>query len=33
MMATGALMILGIYQQFFTRLVAAVAWRPWEPYI
>lgn len=33
MLATGALMLLGIYQQFFTRLVAAAPWRPWEPAI
>jgi cytochrome c-type biogenesis protein len=31
MLATGLLMILGIYQQFFTRLVAAAPWTPWEP--
>jgi cytochrome c-type biogenesis protein len=31
MLATGALMLLGIYQQFFTRLVAAAPWTPWEP--
>jgi cytochrome c-type biogenesis protein len=33
MLATGALMFLGIYQQFFTRLVAAAPWTPWEPTI
>lgn len=33
MLATGALMLLGIYQQFFTRLVAAAPWMPWEPTI
>jgi cytochrome c-type biogenesis protein len=33
MLATGALMLLGIYQQFFTRLVAAAPWAPWEPSI
>jgi cytochrome c-type biogenesis protein len=33
MLATGALMLLGIYQQFFTRLVAAAPWTPWEPSI
>lgn len=33
MLATGALMLLGIYQQFFTRLVAAAPWTPWEPTI
>lgn len=31
MTAMGVLMILGIYQQFFTRLVAAAPWSPWEP--
>lgn len=31
MLATGLLMILGIYQQFFTRMVAAAPWTPWEP--
>jgi len=33
MLATGALMLLGIYQQIFTRLVAAAPWTPWEPSI
>lgn len=33
MTAMGVLMILGIYQQFFTRLVAAAPWTPWEPNI
>ena len=31
MTAMGLLMFLGIYQQFFTRIVAAAPWRPWEP--
>ena len=31
MLATGLLMILGIYQQFFTRLVSSAPWMPWEP--
>jgi cytochrome c-type biogenesis protein len=31
MLALGVLMLLGIYQQFFTRLVAAAPWTPWEP--
>jgi cytochrome c-type biogenesis protein len=33
MLAIGLLMLLGIYQQFFTRLVAAAPWTPWEPQI
>jgi cytochrome c-type biogenesis protein len=33
MLAIGVLMLLGIYQQFFTRLVAAAPWTPWEPQI
>jgi cytochrome c-type biogenesis protein len=33
LLATGALMVLGIYQQIFTRLVAAAPWTPWEPSI
>jgi cytochrome c-type biogenesis protein len=33
MMAMGVLMLLGIYQQFFTRLVSAAPWSPWEPSI
>ncbi len=33
MLAIGLLMVLGIYQQFFTRLVAAAPWTPWEPQI
>lgn len=31
MVGMGAIMVLGIYQQFFTRLVAAAPWTPWEP--
>lgn len=31
MLALGVLMMLGIYQQFFTRMVAAAPWTPWEP--
>lgn len=31
MVAIGAIMILGIYQQFFATLVAAAPWIPWEP--
>lgn len=31
MLAMGILMILGIYQQFFTRMVAVAPWTPWEP--
>jgi hypothetical protein len=27
----GAIMTLGIYQQFFARLVALSPWIPWEP--
>jgi cytochrome c-type biogenesis protein len=33
MLAIGILMVLGIYQQFFARLVAASPWTPWEPSI
>jgi cytochrome c-type biogenesis protein len=33
MIAAGAIMILGIYQQFFARIVAAAPWTPWEPSI
>lgn len=33
MVAAGAIMILGIYQQLFTRIVAAAPWTPWEPSI
>jgi cytochrome c-type biogenesis protein len=33
MVAAGAIMILGIYQQFFARIVAAAPWTPWEPSI
>lgn len=31
MVGMGAIMVLGMYQQFFTRLVAAAPWVPWEP--
>ncbi|MDQ3226724.1 MAG: cytochrome c biogenesis protein CcdA [Chloroflexota bacterium] len=31
MVAMGAVMALGIYQQFFARLVALSPWTPWEP--
>ena len=31
MVAMGAIMTLGIYQQFFARLVALSPWTPWEP--
>jgi cytochrome c-type biogenesis protein len=31
MVAMGAIMMLGIYQQFFARLVALSPWTPWEP--
>jgi cytochrome c-type biogenesis protein len=31
MIAVGAIMFLGIYQQFFARLVALSPWTPWEP--
>jgi len=31
MLATGAVMLLGLYQQFFARLVALAPWQPWEP--
>ena len=31
MTAVGTLMILGIYQQVFVRLVGAAPWTPWEP--
>jgi cytochrome c-type biogenesis protein len=31
MVAMGAIMTLGIYQQFFARLVAFAPWTPWEP--
>src|SRR4051794_19226274 len=33
MIAMGLLMLVGLYQQFFTRLVAASPWSPWEPRI
>jgi cytochrome c-type biogenesis protein len=31
MVALGAIMTLGLYQQFFARLVALSPWTPWEP--
>lgn len=31
MVGMGAIMVLGIYQQLFTELVAAAPWTPWEP--
>lgn len=31
MTAVGALMLLGIYQQFFARIVGMASWTPWEP--
>jgi cytochrome c-type biogenesis protein len=31
MLAIGLLMVAGIYQQFFTRIVSAAPWTPWEP--
>jgi cytochrome c-type biogenesis protein len=31
MMAVGALMLLGIYRQFFARIVALAPWTPFEP--
>mgnify|MGYP000863920402 CR=1 FL=1 len=31
MVALGAFMVLGIYQQFFARIVALSPWTPWEP--
>lgn len=33
MVAAGAIMLLGIYQQLFTRIAAVVPWTPWEPTI
>ena len=31
MLAVGIIMILGIYQQVFARLVSLAPWTPWEP--
>jgi cytochrome c-type biogenesis protein len=31
MLGVGALMLLGLYQQFFAHLVALSPWTPWEP--
>jgi cytochrome c-type biogenesis protein len=33
MIAVGAIMLLGIYQQLFARIAAVVPWTPWEPTI
>lgn len=33
MIAMGIIMVLGIYQQLFARIAAAVPWTPWEPTI
>ncbi|MCA9859525.1 MAG: sulfite exporter TauE/SafE family protein [Thermomicrobiales bacterium] len=33
MIAVGAIMLLGIYQQLFARIAAVVPWTPWEPSI
>ena len=33
MLAVGAIMLLGIYQQLFVRIAAVVPWTPWEPSI
>jgi cytochrome c-type biogenesis protein len=33
MLAVGAIMILGIYEQIFVKLAAIVPWTPWEPRI
>jgi cytochrome c-type biogenesis protein len=33
MLAVGAIMILGIYEQIFVKLAAIVPWTPWEPSI
>jgi cytochrome c-type biogenesis protein len=31
MLMVGAFMVLGLYQQFFTRMVQMAPWTPWEP--
>jgi cytochrome c-type biogenesis protein len=31
MLAVGAILLLGFYQQFFARMVALAPWTPWEP--
>lgn len=31
MLCVGAIMVLGIYQQLFARIVALAPWVPWEP--
>jgi cytochrome c-type biogenesis protein len=33
MVGVGAIMILGIYQQLFARIVQVAPWTPWEPVI
>ncbi|MEZ4505455.1 MAG: cytochrome c biogenesis CcdA family protein [Thermomicrobiales bacterium] len=33
MVAVGAIMLLGIYQQLFARIASVVPWTPWEPTI
>jgi cytochrome c-type biogenesis protein len=33
MIAVGAIMILGIYQQLFARITGMAPWTPWEPSI
>jgi cytochrome c-type biogenesis protein len=33
LLATGVIMVLGLYQQVFARLVALSPWIPWEPTI
>lgn len=29
--SVGVLMLLGLYQQFFARIVGMAPWTPWEP--
>ncbi len=31
LVAVGVLMLLGIYQQIFSRIVGLAPWTPWEP--
>ena len=31
MVATGAIMLLGIYERVFARIIAEAPWSPWEP--
>jgi cytochrome c-type biogenesis protein len=33
MVSVGAIMILGIYQQLFARMVQVAPWMPWEPIV